>query len=133
MKAALTALLLSDPALQARVGARVNWSVPPAHAGGFPCLGLTLINAPTTYTLEGEAEVQRSNVQVDAWAVTAADAEALRAEVQGLLSGFRGVVAGVRFRGAFLRGARDLDGRSLGDLGPLFGVSIDLTIRWSAG
>ena len=132
MKAALTALLLSDPDLQARVGTRVNWSAPPAHAGGFPYLGLTLVSAPVAYTLDGEVEVQRSTVQLDAWAATAAEAEALRWEVRSLLSGFRGVVEGVFFRGAFVIGARDLDGRGLGDLCPLFGVSIDLSIRWSA-
>ncbi|MBR9765333.1 MAG: DUF3168 domain-containing protein [Rhodobacteraceae bacterium] len=132
MKAALTALLLADPDLQARVADRIHWGRPPAHAAGFPCLNLTMVSAPVTYTLDGEAELRRATVQLDAWAQTASEAEALRWEVRSLLSGYRGARDGVRFRGAFVMGARDLDGRGLGDLGPLFGVSIDLSIRWSA-
>ncbi|PJE26815.1 Protein of unknown function [Pseudooceanicola antarcticus] len=132
MKAALTALLLADPDLQARIGSRINWGTPPAHAAGFPCLNLTMVSAPVTYTLDGEVETQSCTVQVDAWAQTASEAEVLRWEVRSLLSGYRGTTGGVRFRGAFVRGSRDLDGRGLGDLGPLFGMSIDLSIRWNA-
>ena len=131
MKGALTALLLADPDLQTRVGTRISWNTPPAHAAGFPCLNLTMVSAPLTYTLDGEAGTQSCTAQVDAWAQSASEAEALRWEVRSLLSGYRGVTGGVRFRGAFVMGSRDLDGRGLGDLAALFGVSIDLRIRWS--
>lgn len=131
MKAALTALLLADPDLQALVGDRIHWGRAPAHVTAFPYLNLTLVTDPARYTLEGEAEVHATVVQVDGWAQTAVAVEGLRWAVRGLLSGYRGTRDGIRFRGAFVAGSRDLDGRSLGDLDGLFGASVDLNIKWS--
>ncbi|QOL80542.1 tail completion protein gp17 [Pseudooceanicola spongiae] len=132
MKAALTALLLADADLQARVGSRIHWGVLPAHAAALPYLNMTLVSAPVAYTLDGETETSTSTVQIDAWATSALEADRLRWEVRTCLSGYRGTRAGVTFRRIFIAGSRDLSGRDLGDLSALFGVSIDVTIRWSA-
>ncbi len=132
MKAALTALLLADADLGAWVGSRIHWGVLPAHAAALPYLNLTLVSAPAAYTLDGETETSTSAVQIDAWATSALEADRLRWEVRACLSGYRGTQGGVTFRRIFVSGSRDLSGRDLGDLAPLFGASIDVGIRWSA-
>tara|TARA_R110000868_G_scaffold369682_3_gene633073 strand:- start:5487 stop:5888 length:402 start_codon:yes stop_codon:yes gene_type:complete len=132
MRAALTALLLADPDLAARVGARIHWGVLPAHAAALPYLNLMLVSAPVGYTLDGEAATSTSTVQIDAWASTALEAEQLRWDVRACLSGYRGTRDGVTFARIFVSGTRDLSGRDLGDLSALFGTSLDVTIRWRA-
>jgi hypothetical protein len=132
MKAALTALLLADADLGARIGTRIHWGVLPAHSAALPYLNLTLVSAPVAYTLDGETDAASATVQIDAWATSALEAERIRWAVRACLSGYRGTQGGVTFRRIFVSGSRDLSGRDLGDLSALFGASIDVGIRWSA-
>ncbi len=131
MKADLTSLILglSD---MLPLGGRVHWGLQPQNASALPYANLALLSGPQSYSLDGDTGRREDLVQADIWSASADQAEALRLSLQSALSGWRGIVGATRFRGVFLAGFRDLDGRGLGDQAPIHGASVDLLIRWNA-
>lgn len=132
MREALTSLLLSDAPLEVHFGDRMHWGMLPTTVKGYPCLTLHVIAAPESYHLDGATESKRTLVQADIWAESYGEAVAAERSLRNLLSGYRGTVAGILFRGIFIIGARDFSDLSAGDERRLFRQSVDMEIRWSA-
>lgn len=131
MEEALTALLLDHAPLQALLGGRVHWLVQPRDAAGFPYLNLQVVSDPHLYHMAGSSTLRRTRVQADIRAETYAGAKTVARGLNALLSGYRGVHAGVGFQGIFVGGARDLSERTAGGERQLFRISADLEISWT--
>ena len=130
MKEALTSLLLGDAALQALVAGRIHWLRQPRQAEGFPYVNLTMISDPRSYHMAGPSRLRTTRVQLDVWAETYAEAEAVKEAVDDLLGGYRGTLGRVRFQGIFLGGERDLNDQTTGEERQLFRINVDLSISW---
>jgi hypothetical protein len=106
MKAALRSRLLTDAGIAALVGSRIAWAARPRRSE-LPSIALHLISAPRDYTMAGPSGLVNSRVQVDCWALTNAEADAVADAVNTALSGLRAEVNGVQFQGAFLENETD--------------------------
>lgn len=102
-----TLLSVGSPSTPAE--ARVYPVKAPQHPT-LPFLIYTKISAPRLYHLAGQTRLVRARFQVDCWAETYAGAVALAEAVRGLLSGFRGTVAGVVIGAVYLDNETDFWG-----------------------
>lgn len=82
MKAELRKLLKDRVS---RAGGRVEWLSLP-QAGRLPAVALQLISARRTQTLEGPDGLVESIVQIDCWALTYTDCDALARQVVAALA-----------------------------------------------
>ena len=67
MEAALTALLLSDPAINALVGNRIAWLQQPQSVATTPYVTLQMISQNRNQTYQGITNLSESRVQIDVW------------------------------------------------------------------
>lgn len=96
--------LLTDSAVAALVGSRVDWNLRP-HGSALPALVLTLASDPRPQTLAGFTTRRESRVQVDCHAATRGQAVALReAAIAALVQ--PGTFDGVGFGRGFIEIAR---------------------------
>lgn len=130
MQAQLTSLLLSHAPLTALVGTRVHWLRLPESVSGYPYVNLQVVSGPVTYHSKGVSALEQTRVQADIWADTYTSAEAVARALKDLLSGYRGDLGGVKFRGIFLDGARDGDGETVKGQKYLFRHTMDFKINW---
>jgi len=100
MDEALTALILASPAVTALIGegasSRLYWDVI-GQAKASPAVVLYKISAIPDYSHRGPGGLVQSRVQIDCRAKTRATALAVARAVEGVLSGYRGKVSGIRF------------------------------------
>lgn len=130
MEAALTALLLTDGQVAAAVGTRVHWHVLPAQASGRPYVNLTIVDGPDPYDYDGVSDLRQWEVQVDCWGDTAGQAFAAAEACRARLSGYRGTVAGVKFRAIFVTRSLSAAAEGTGGDGQLHRRSFDIMISW---
>lgn len=128
---AFRAFLLSQAALSALVdGTRVYPVVLP-QATDFPAVTYQVITEQRDYKQEGDDSVPTRRVQVDLWANTYDETEALYNALRQL-SGTNHVPFGspaVYFNGVFFDNARDLYEAALDAVGPrLYRKSIDMFV-----
>ncbi len=124
MKVAFRALLLAAPAVTALVpAARINWRRHPQGAA-WPGIVLRVISDRDAYALATTTNMATARVQVDVWAESVAEAEAVAQAVRTALGGYRDAT----FARIELAGARDThDPEALGDPA---GVSMDFEIDY---
>lgn len=67
----------------------------------LPAITYQTISAVRSYHMQGEDGLPAYRVQIDAWASTMADADALGVQVRDCLSGFKGDADGTEMRGIF--------------------------------
>jgi len=130
MQEALTSLLLAHAPLTGLVGTRVHWLRLPEAVKGYPYVNLQVVSAPQSYHSQGVDVLEQTRVQVDVWAETYTSAVAVVRVLETLLSGYRGDVGSVQFRGIFLDGARDGTGETVKGEKVLFRHSMDFMINW---
>jgi len=124
MEEALTALLLSDAAVKRLIGTRLHWGRAPQ--GEKPdYLVLQTIGGSPSYHMQGASLVDQ-RVQFDAYAETYLAAKRISEAVLQLLSGYRGIISGVRIKGGFVDNIRDLPTET--DVKKLFRRSADIII-----
>lgn len=130
MQEELTSLLLGHAPLTGLVGMRVHWLRLPESVKGYPYVNLQVVSGPVTYHSKGATALEQTRVQADVWAETYTSVVAVAGALKGLLSGYRGDVDGVKFRGIFLDGARDGDGETVKGEKYLFRHTMDFMINW---
>ena len=100
MDEALIALLLASPAVTALIGegdsSRLYWDTI-GQAKANPAVVLYKISGIPDYSHRGPGGLVQSRVQVDCRAKTRASALAVARAIEGVLSGYRGKIAGIRF------------------------------------
>ncbi len=109
IEAAICSALEGNAALAALVGARIYEAPLPQakvdEAGAWPAISYQLIGpgvAPTD--LEGEAGLASIRIQVDCWAATSAEVDAVSRAVRKALNGFHAMVGAVPVRSVWLAG-----------------------------
>jgi hypothetical protein len=109
MDEALIALLLASPAVTDLIGdgahSRLYWDTI-AQGAGNPAVVLHKVSAIPDYSHRGPGGLVRSRVQIDCRAKTRATALAVARTIEGVLSGYRGTVQGVRFGSILKDGER---------------------------
>lgn len=130
MEEALTALLLAYPALTALVGDRVHWLRLPPTVHGYPYVNLQVVARPHDYHYGGKSNLEATRVQIDVWAESKEAQVATARAVSDCLSGYRGTVAGVNFRGIFLISDQEMPSDTTGEERQLFRRSVDFNISW---
>ena len=130
MEEALTALLLADPGVAARVDRRVHWDVMPRGTGGYPRVILQLVSAPDDYVMDGRSKLSSWEVQLDVWGRSKSETTIAARACRDLLSGYRGDVAAVAFRAIFINRASNSTGETSGTEDQLHRARIDLNISW---
>lgn len=128
MQDVLASLLVAHPSIRAIVDRRVDWDRS-VQGEGDPRIVMTLISEPHQYANSGRVNFTTSRVQFDCITGTAMETRRLAAALDGLLSGYRGVWAGIRFEGMFKAGHRtrfDKDGPN-----EWFQAQIDYLIHWA--
>jgi Protein of unknown function (DUF3168) len=103
---AAIAKLRDAPAVAAIADGRVfPGALPQGQA--VPAVVVNEISGAPVYTDDGESALNRSRLQVDAWAATYTDAKLLARTVKAELSGFFGTVGSTTFRFATIDDERD--------------------------
>ncbi|WP_414897703.1 tail completion protein gp17 [Rhodovulum sp. YEN HP10] len=106
LKADLTDLLLSDPALADLLGARITWGRR-APGEGLPAVVLMRVGATRDYHMKGVTTLRRTRIQADILATTLAGAGEVEAALTARLDRIRGPHGGTDFRGIFVEALRD--------------------------
>lgn len=114
MEEQFRALLTGHAPLTALVGQRIYWDEIPQSASR-PCVVMHVVSSTPTYHMKGEDGLRSCRVQIDCQATTIASKWAVARAVEGLLSGYRGVVNGVEFSGIFKSLDRDKTERTTPD------------------
>jgi len=128
MEAALTTLLLADGRVSLLAGGRVNWVRTPQAVTAYPRAVLQVVSGDVDTTNDGPSGLERVRVQIDCYGETYLSAKALSDAILDVLSGYRGVVSGVRIHAGFVDSKRDLSVSDSGDVTPLFRRSADIFI-----
>ncbi len=95
MEQALTTLVLETAAITDLIGERLTPGVR-TQGGALPALVMNLFGAQRGYSHSGDDGLPRARVQFDAYGATYDEARLLAQAVTARLSGFAGVVGGVR-------------------------------------
>lgn len=128
MEEALTSLLLGDGRVSLLAGDRVNWVRTPQAVKLYPRAVLQVISGDADTTNEGPSGLESARVQIDSYGESYASAKDLSTAILAVLSGYRGVVAGVRIHGGFVDSKRDLPASDNGEVKHLFRRSADILI-----
>lgn len=128
MEAALTTLLLGDGRVSLIAGNRVNWVRTPQEVTDYPRAVLQIISGDVDVTNDGPSGLESARVQIDSYGETYLSAKALSDAILAVLSGYRGVVSGVRIHAGFVDSKRDLPATDSGDVTRLFRRSADIFI-----
>lgn len=128
MEAALTSLLTGDGRVSLLAGDRVNWVRTPQEVTAYPRAVLQVISGDVDTTNDGASGLESARVQIDCYGETYKSAKALSDAILSVLSGYRGIVAGVRIHGGLVDSKRDLPAADSGDVKRLFRRSADIFI-----
>jgi hypothetical protein len=124
---AAIAKLKTTPAIAAVVDVRVYPGRLPQNAP-VPAVIVNEISGAPVYSSDGASPLNRSRLQVDAWASTYTDAKLLAREVKAALSGFVGTVGSTLFRFALIEDERDDDEGGANATAYRFRTSVDFTV-----
>lgn len=128
MEEAITATLLGDTAVAARVSTRVNWLLRPQDTDVLPAITLQRLSGVREYDMDGPCNLVSSRLQLDAWGETYGDAKLTARDAISALSGFSGTVSGTELQGVFVDGERDFRADDAGAVRRLFRTSVDFII-----
>lgn len=128
MEAALKTLLLGDGRVSLLAGNRVNWVRTPQEVTAYPRAVLQVISGTVDMTNDGPSGLESARVQIDCYGESYKSAVALSDAILGVLSGYRGVISGVRIHAGFVDSKRDLAAADSGDVTRLFRRSADIFI-----
>lgn len=128
MEAALTALLTGDGRVSLLAGDRVNWVRTPQAVTNYPRAVLQVVSGTVDVTNDGPSGLESARVQIDCYGETYMSTKALSDAILSVLSGFRGVVSGVRIHAGFIDSKRDLPAEDSGGVKRLFRRSADIFI-----
>lgn len=131
MEAALTMLLLGDARVKQLAGSKLHWLRAPQTIVP-PYAVLQVISSRDDYHLQGASGLTDARVQIDAYADSYLGARKLSDAILGVLSGYRGILSGVRLQAGFVDNRRDFPASSSGDVTPLFRRSADIIIWHSS-
>lgn len=123
MEETLAALLLTDTAVAAIAGNRVNWSDRP-QGSALPAVVLHRVSGGRDYHMAGPSGFVRSRVQADCWALTYKDAVQLSRAVRVALSGY----SSGDMQGAFIEAERQSVEKEADGAQRFFRVSLDFMI-----
>ena len=125
MHAALLARIRADAGVAAIVGGRVDWG----GLTAIPAFTLRTVSGVIAQTMKGVQSMQSVRVQVDCWAKTHDQANALANAVLAACLP-RTTVQGIYFRSASATHPRDLGEQT--SAGYIHRKQTDLTVRYSA-
>lgn len=128
MESALTSLLTGDGRVSLLAADRINWVRTPQEETGYPRAVLQVISGDVDVTNDGPSGLESARVQIDCYGETYKSAQALSEAILSVLSGYRGIVSGVRIHGGFVDSKRDLPVADSGDVKRLFRRSADIFI-----
>lgn len=101
------AILLGNGGVSALVSSRI-YPIELPQSPTFPAITLQIVAGESVYSSSGLSNLENSLVQVDCWARTYADADALFEAVRKACATYSGNVSGVDVQGIFLEQKRDL-------------------------
>ncbi|MBB4185826.1 hypothetical protein GGE07_002476 [Sinorhizobium terangae] len=127
----MTTLLTGDARVKLLAGTKVHWVRAPQETVP-PYAVLQVISSRDDYHSQGPSGLTDARVQIDAYAGTYLAAKRLSDAILAVLSGYRGIVSGVRLQGGFVDNRRDFPASSSGDVMPLFRRSADIIIWHSS-
>ena len=123
MDEALHALLIANPAVNARVSGRVFWGTPQQGAE-LPALVLMVVSGRDEPHLTGTDGLWRYRVQIDCYGIDRPQARLLSRDVIGLLNGY----SGGGFNAVFLDTTRENFESAAVDRPTR--ISLDFNITW---
>ena len=126
MEEALRAFLLTQSGVSGVVSDRAYWSIRP-QAGPLPALVLQVIDRSPAYTMDGNAALAETRVQVDCYGTTYAQAKTLARAVRDPLDGKRFTQDSIRFE-AFRLDERDLSEAGTTEAERVHRISLDFQI-----
>ncbi len=111
----------------------VHWRKQPDLQDSFPFVNLTMVAAPTGYSLDGENGLQQTIVQVDVWGESYSSVVVAEREISAVLSGYNGITGSTHFDFIEKGTMRDLstDLTQTTSKTMLHGRSVDYDIRFS--
>lgn len=100
----------------------------------LPYLILNRVSVQPSYVMSGVDGFVQSRVQIDIYGDKWPDVFAASQQVGTILSGYRGVINGIRFQGIFIESVRDLASGDAGQsadrpVNNLYRISIDIMIN----
>lgn len=126
MEEALRAFLLAQSGVSSVVSDRAYWNIRP-QAGPLPALVLQVIDRSPAYTMDGNAALAETRVQVDCYGATYAQAKTLARAVRVPLDGKRFTQDSIRFE-AFRLDERDLSEAGTTEAERVHRISLDFQI-----
>lgn len=99
MDEALRALLVGS-SVNTDVAGRIFWDTIP-QATTKPCIVMFLVSGEPDYHMAGPSGLVDSRVQIDTRAATRTAALNLSRKVEAALSGYRGIIGGIKLNGIF--------------------------------
>lgn len=128
MEEAFLALIRGDTAVSAVLSKRINWVRRPQSENSYPACRLQRVSGSPKYNMKTPDGLSQSRVQLDIWAETYAASKQAQRSIVAVLSGYRGMVSGIRFQGIFIENIRDLADEEIDSNKRLFRVSFDALI-----
>ena len=126
MEEALRAYLLTQSGVSSVVFDRAYWNVRPQGAA-LPALVLQVIDRSPAYTMDGNAALAETRVQIDCYGTTYAQAKTLARAVRAPLDGKRFTQSSIRFE-AFRLDERDLSEAGTTEAERVHRISLDFQI-----
>ena len=126
MEEALRAFLLTQSGVSSVVSDRAYWNMRPQGAA-LPALVLQVIDRSPAYTMDGNAALAETRVQIDCYGTTYAQAKTLARAVRTPLDGKRFTQSSIRFE-AFRLDERDLSEAGTTEGERVHRISLDFQI-----
>lgn len=126
MRPDLLSLVREDPAVAALVARRVYWDERP-QGKPLPSITLQVISKVGGHTLDAPEDLKVARVQVDCWARSSDEADALEGAVEATLDGYRGGA----FQGVFLENTRGSREGGTTEADRPFRVSMDFMVHFN--
>ena len=127
-KAALLARLLGDDAVNSIAADRGSWGLRP-QGRVAPDYTLEMVSTNRGYSHDGAGASQAQWVQINCWALTAKEAQALADALPAALEP-KAQIGGVAFDGAFLKSSHDAPPEDVAGQGAIFRVVSEFNIWW---
>ncbi len=105
MEKALIGFMLTDTALAALVGNRIDWQKRP-QGDALPSISLQRVSGGRDYSMQGATGLVQSRVQIDCWGETYVSTLDVARAVRDLLSGIRRNIGNLQLQGAFIDSER---------------------------
>lgn len=125
-KTNLLQYLLNTQTVSDIAGSRINWVNAP-QSTGKPYVILQTTSGENFPDMDSASELSKLTIQIDCWATSWGQANALRRVIIHLLDGFTGAIYDSNVQGCFYKG----ESEEYDDDAKLFRVSIDFEITYT--